>query len=287
MIIRPELPYTYNRTVKDINELTREYGEIITVSCAGKSVRGRDICVIKLGCGKRKILFAGAIHGREYVTTSFLLYSAEMYARAFLENTEIYSKNIRDILCECCFYLVPLCNPDSVEIALGREKPCVVTDDFCAYTYKDNAKGVNLNANFPFEWQSVPAERHHGQSPASEPETRALINLCEKNGFEKMLSLHSRGGCVYWRDKGNGIIDGDLVLASKLLDVCGFDLCRETENIESYAGGFENWFRYKYKRPALCVELVRDENAPFDLCCTEFCKYTDWHRTKYLFLQAV
>ena len=182
---------------------------------------------------------------------------------------------------------MPVANPDSVEISLCFDEPFCKGEGFSHYSNKDNARGVNLNANFPFEWESVPKERHPGKGAASERETRFLINLCEKNKFEKMLSLHCRGGCIYWRDRGNGEIKGDFALADKIARGCNFYLCGETENAEDYSGGFENWFRHRFKKPALCIELVSVENAPFDLCCSEFEKYTDWQNTKNLFLRAI
>lgn len=276
--IDPHIPYNYKRTSCTVERLCEKYRGIITRDICGKSEKGRNIYVLKLGCGKRKILFAGAIHGREYVTASFLFHSLELYASGC---------EFRKIFEEYSFYVVPVCNPDSVEISLGLDVPFERLDSFCHYTNKDNARGVNLNANFPFEWDFVPKERHPGKSAASEKETRFLMELCERICFEKMLSLHCRGGCIYWKDRGNGEIKGDFLFADKIARGCNFYLCPVTENKEDYSGGFENWFRYRFKKPALCIELVSDENAPFDLCCTEFEKYTDWRNTKRLFIESV
>lgn len=280
IITDPTRPYCYTRTVNTIGCLLKRYKGIISLKEAGKSTQGRKIYVIKLGCGRRKILFAAAIHGREYVTIGFLLHCAELYAQAYAENTDICGKNIREALREYSFYIVPQSNPDSVEIALGKAKPRVQRESFCAYTYKDNANGVNINANFPFMWQEVPQERNPGRSAASERETRFLMGLCEKYSFEKMISLHIRGGCVYWRDAGNGEVSGDKTLAENISKLCGLKLCIPTMDIKAYSGGFENWFRHRFIRPAVCVELVDDEDAGFDLCCENFYEYTDWQSTR-------
>lgn len=277
-ITDPHIPYSYKRTSDTVKVLCEKHRGVLAKDICGKSEKGRNIYVLKLGCGKRKILFVGAMHGREYVTTSFLFRSLELYASGC---------EYRKIFEEYSFYVVPVCNPDSVEISLGLDVPFEKNENFCHYTNKDNARGVNLNANFPFEWDSVPKERHPGKCAASEKETRFLINLCERNCFEKMLSLHSRGGCIYWKDMGNGETKGDSLLAEKIAKGCKLYLCSVTEKKEDYSGGFENWFRYRFKKPALCIELVSDENAPFDLCCAEFEKYTDWKNTKRLFLEAV
>ena len=280
-MVNPSDIYDYSSTEKCIESLVKKYDETLSIADVYSSTQGRNICVLKLGKGKQKVLFASAIHGREYVSKSFLLYSTEVYAQKIQKD-----ENIRKMLEDFSFYIVPDCNPDSVEIALGKEKPCVYSEDFDAYTFKDNANGVNINANFPFCWEDVPKSRHKGSCAASEKETQNLINLCEKEEFDKMLSLHSRGGCLYWRDTGNGIIENDQILAQQISQDCGFSLCAVTEDVKAYSGGFENWFRYRFRKPAICVELVKDETAPFEICCRKFFEYTDWCNTKNLFLSA-
>lgn len=284
--VNPCVTYDYKRTTECVKMIVRRYGEVLNIAYIYRSTQGRNIYVLKLGRGKRKILFVAAIHGREYVSASFLLYSTEFYARMCTEKS-ISDAKIQKLFEEYSFYIVPVCNPDSVEIALGKEIPCADIPDFCAYTFKDNANGVNINANFPFEWQEVPLFRHRGRYAASEKETGNLMCLCEKENFEKMISLHSRGGCLYWRDAGNKEIKGDSELAQNISDMCRLAICPVSEDVKAYSGGFENWFRYKYGRPAICVELVSDENAPFDLCCRKFFEYTDWENTKNLFLSVV
>ncbi len=282
--VNPQYPFTFIRTRYAVRCLQKKYPQIIKMIRGGCSEQGRDIFLLRFGKGEKKVLVTAAIHGREYVTTGFLLKILELYAEYFCENTFMECVSIRNLLDEFSFYIIPQCNPDSVEISLRRAKPSVKIENYIPYCYKDNARGVNLNANFPYLWEYVPKERNGGEYSASEKETRFLMDVCRKYEFEKMISLHTRGGCVYWRDKGNGEITGDKEFAHKLSHLCKLKLCKETEDIKSYSGGFENWFRYEFKRPAVCVELVNDEDAPFDLCCREFYTYTDWQNTKNILL---
>lgn len=286
-LIEPRFPYTYIRTCYAVKNLQKKYPRIIKSEKGGCSEQGRDIFVLKLGAGDRRILLTAAIHGREYVTSGFLLKAVEYYAQGFCGDRYLCGLSIRKLLTDFSFYIIPQCNPDSVEISLRRAKPSVATEDFSPYFYKENARGVNLNANFPYFWESVPKERKGGEYPASEKETRFLMEVCREYGFEKMISLHTRGGCVYWRDSGNGEVEGDRAFAEKLHKLCKLELCEETKDIEAYSGGFENWFRYKFKRPAVCVELINDENAPFDLCCRNFYTCTDWQNTKKILLTVL
>lgn len=285
-IIDPHYPYTYRRTLCAAKRLVCRYKGIIRAGETGSSEQGRNILSLILGKGNRKILLLGSIHGREYVTAGYLLKCAEKYAQHFQRGENMGEFDLRNILCNFSFYIVPLSNPDSVEIALGRAYPQTKEEDFCAYTYKNNGRNVNLNANFPFCFEEVPQNRQGGKCAASEAETRFIINLCEKHSFEKALSFHIRGGCVFWRDSKNGEIEGDTLLAQNLQRLCGLKSCKETKSPQDYSGGFENWFRYRFSRPAVCVELVDDEKAPFDLVCRGFERYTCWERTKFVPLAA-
>ena len=278
-VINPIYPYTYTRMLFALRSLCEKYGEIISVLCAGRSEQGRSIPVISLGKGEKKFLSVGAVHGREYVSTGFLLMCIEEYIRTYCKGDMLRGFDVRKILNEYTFHIVPMANPDSVEIALGRAAPCVREKDFSAFFYKNNSNNVNINGNFPYLWDCVPKSRQGGEKEASESETRFLISLCEEYRYENLLSFHSRGDCLYWRDDGNGEITGDIKLAEKLGDTCGFSFCPPTKEAEDYAGGFENWFRYRFSRPAICVELVKNENAGFMESCRDFYNLVRWDET--------
>ena len=178
-IVDPNYPYTYRRTLCAIKRLVCRYRGLLRIGETGSSEQGRNIPLLILGTGKRKLFLLGSIHGREYVTTGYLLRCAEEYADAFSKEKPYGRFDLQSILQEFSFYFVPLCNPDSVEIALCRALPSERGGDFCAYTYKNNSRNVNLNANFPFEWQAVPPLRQGGKCAASERETRFIMNLCK------------------------------------------------------------------------------------------------------------
>ena len=262
--------YGYTELLEDLIKLREASQNKICVKFAGKSVKGRLLPLIKAGKGSKKLLLAGAIHGREYVSSLFIIRSLEMFL-----------KDDGDF-CGCSLYFLPMLNPDGAEIAWGRDFPIKETEDFKAEFFKNNANNINLNANFPFCFSKVPKSRQGGSAPASQPEVKALIKLCEEERFASAISVHARGNCIFWRDFGNKVVNGDKRLAQGLEETCGFELIKPTQSPQDYSGGFENWFRYRYRRPALCVELVKDEDISFHDMINDFEEAVIWDKTKHL-----
>lgn len=286
MIIDPTKTFGYRETLEGIKTLSKQYGGVFNCEKGLKSQQSREIPLVTLGSGKRKILAVSSIHGREWVSTSYLLKCLECYADALEKNRLYAGFCVRKIFEEFTLYALPMANPDGVEIALGREVlPRAYGDEY--YLYKDNARGVNLNANFPYHHRKVPENRHGGRACASEKETKFLMKLCEKHSFEAVFSFHTRGNTIYYRDCGNGEIKGDTALSKALSRECGFSLEEPTKRVEDYSGGFENWFRCKFRRPAYCVELVKDENRDFKIPFGDFEEALCFEKTRKALLVAM
>ncbi|MEM7601223.1 MAG: murein tripeptide amidase MpaA, partial [Verrucomicrobiota bacterium] len=123
------------------------------------------------------LLIIAGLHGEESDGTILL-----SRALRSIPPTAIFS-NLSFVLCA---------NPDGV--SLGT---------------RGNANGVDLNRNFPASnWSPAPSTcRWHadeeetipiltGESAASEPETRALISLVEKQAPRQILTLHGPLACI-------------------------------------------------------------------------------------------
>jgi protein MpaA len=110
--------------------------------------------------GDGPLLVFGAIHGDEPE-------SAELCRRFLREGVVV----------------VPVVNPDGLE----RRS-------------KDNARGVDLNRNFPARnWSPEhPAGYFPGAAPLSEPETAALAQLIEERRPKAIIAVHQPFACVNW-----------------------------------------------------------------------------------------
>jgi hypothetical protein len=115
----------------------------------GHSVRGRAIVAHVLGpdSAPRKLLLVGCIHGNECAGIRILSALARRRVGPGVQ-----------------LWLVPEMNPDGT-----------------AADTRQNAHGVDLNRNFPYQWERVTDPTYYsGRGPASEPETRAAMALIRR-----------------------------------------------------------------------------------------------------------
>ena len=291
--------YNSERVYADIDELCKRYPDLITQYDIGRSVKYKPIVCVTLGSGNKKACIVSGIHSREHITISFTMRCIEEYAEAYVNNEPYGDYDVRQLLDEYTLYFIPMCNPDGTDIATSGEWPLVHLNDFNADSYKLNANGVNLNRNFPINWEEyfensglvLGDEVYPGKSAGSENETKAMIGLCEENDFLWLLDMHVLGNGIFWRDSYNGEIENDWVLASSLSQKCGYFLFENTTDSAEYSGGLENWFRYEYGRPSLCIEMIPYSQVYFSDSYSGYNSYfeeaVNWQETKYTYLEAM
>jgi len=142
----------------------------------GYSVEGRPIEVLRFGEGARSRMIVAGIHGGSEANTTAL--AAEMVAYL-----HAHPETVPDGM---TLYLLPQLNPDGAARASGPEG-------------RANARGVDLNRNWPAAWQPVWSRSGcwnfgpttGGDRPASEPETMSLIQFISASHIEALISYHS------------------------------------------------------------------------------------------------
>ncbi|HST17353.1 MAG TPA: M14 family zinc carboxypeptidase [Gaiellaceae bacterium] len=114
----------------------------------GYSVDGRPITALETGDPDtpHQTLVVGCMHGNECAGIAIAARLASMAAPA-----------------EADIWIVPNLNPDGA--AAGT---------------RGNARGVDLNRNFPWRWQRLRGAYYSGPRPLSEPETRIAYRLIEQ-----------------------------------------------------------------------------------------------------------
>lgn len=157
----------------------------------GKSVRGRAIVASIFGNGAKRVIVLGGIHGNEQ--------SSAILAKALAATL------VRD----------PLSGSPTI-IILSEVNPDGLVD-----ATRVNAAGVDINRNFPSSsWRSEYPDANHypGHEPASEPETRAVIDLLKRYPPDLLITLHAALGCMNWDGPG-------AETAEMMAGINGYPLC--------------------------------------------------------------
>lgn len=295
-IVDPNRTYGYEQMISDSEKLKETYPDIISTETIGKSVEGRDILLIKLGKGDKKLVLAGAHHAREYITSTFLMETIDEYAWAY-ETSGTYGEfDIKELLDEATVYIVPMVNPDGVNLVQNGIDSAADPDKVKSMNmlqngydkWKANINGVDLNRQYPCFWDAKggpdgpSSENYKGMAPATEPEVKAMMKLCNDNEFLLGVSFHTKGEVIYWADSGTeAAIPADNTIAQTLADVTGYSLMPVSEDPAQYAAGFENWFRQDFAQPAFCVELTPSDNSSAPHDDSQFITLV-WSKAKYL-----
>ncbi len=199
-----------------VRATTAEPGDrpaVVEVRTLGHSVKGRPIRAWRLGePGKRPFVLVSTMHGNE-PHTRWILESLRD-GRA-VEGIDLW--------------VVPTYNPDG--LARGTRR---------------NARGVDLNRNFPYRWADLDGSYESGRRPASEPETRAMMAFLEEVDPRRVISFHQPLHGVDTDTKDAGFarrLARALRLPRTSLD-CG-GLCHGTMTM---------WFNHRFDGSALTVE---------------------------------
>ena len=148
----------------------------------GRTVLGRPIGALRIAAAdyarpRPPVLLFGAIHGDEPLGVHCL---AELMSELFAQPPGRET------------WMVPALNLDG--LAAGS---------------KNNANDVDLNRNFAAaSWRPEhKAGYYPGAAPESEPETRALVELIERSGAERLIALHSPFRTVNWDGAGRELAE--------------------------------------------------------------------------------
>jgi murein peptide amidase A len=85
----------------------------------------------------------------------------------------------------------------------------VVNPDGLARRQKDNARGVDLNRNFPARnWSAEhPPGYFPGDAPLSEPESAALARLIDERKPRLLVAVHQPFACVNWDGPAEDLVE--------------------------------------------------------------------------------
>ncbi|MFC3802136.1 M14 family zinc carboxypeptidase [Cohnella sp. GCM10012308] len=265
-IVMPSSNYGPDNVAADLKRLVSAF-PFIRTKAIGTSVLGKPILAAGIGDGPFRWHLNAAVHANEWITSLIAMRFLEDYGRACRRKIQIGGFDAADLFRRTTLWVVPMVNPDGVELVqegLRPDHPLAArlgrwnrgSDSF--RNWKANARGVDLNDQFPAGWEEErrrrrvrgPAPRDYsGDTPLSEPEAAALAAFTEAQSFDAVIALHTQGEEIYWNYGGLEPPESKdwahrLGLASgyRPLALTGSD------------AGYKDWFIAKYRRPGFTVE---------------------------------
>ena len=274
MIVNPYIPYTSYLLEKNITELKNKY-TFLTTSSIGNSILGKSLALIKIGNGNKKVGYFASFHANESITTNLMMKFLENLSESYYYKSSIIGIDIQRLLSQVTIYIVPMVNPDGVDLVNGAisEKSIAFSNakhiasffPSIPFTsgWKANIRGVDLNLQYPAEWLKArqikfeqgynkPAPRDFvGYGPLTEPEALAIYNLALEENFDLILCYHTQGKEIYWQFQ-NYAPTRAYTIGLELSRISGYTLT--TPDITSSFAGFKDWFLQEYQKPAYTIE---------------------------------
>lgn len=277
-VVDTNINYTYDIMKRDIQGLQKRY-PFLEVGIAGKSVLGRNLYYLKLGNGANQVFYNAAHHALEWITAVVLMKFCENFLKAYVDGTGVMGYNPKDIWNRSSLYLMPMVNPDGIDLVLnGLQKDNPYYESLIQWNkgrtnfagvWQANIRGVDLNHNYDASWQlSKNAERSYGiygpgptrfsgTGPESEPEAKAVADFTRSHDFRLVIAYHSQGQAIYWNYQNLATAQAREI-AERLSEVGGYAL-DESTGIASYSG-YKDWFIEKYRRPGYTIEVGLGNN---------------------------
>ena len=279
-IVPTNVPYTSDLLNLNLNALKSVY-PFLNMGSIGVSRFGKTIPYVIIGRGSKQIFYNASFHANEWITSVLLMKFIEDFCYAYKTDSNIYEYSARSVFEQVSLYLVPMVNPDGVDLVTGNissssslyQTAKTIASSFPNIPFPDgwkaNLEGVDLNLQFPAAWEQArqikfaqgftkPAPRDYvGSAPLVAPEARAVYDFTLQHNFSLIQAYHSQGQVIYWKflnfNPPNAEQIGKQFSASS-----GYSL-EDTPYLSSFAG-YKDWFIQNYNLPGYTIEVGLGEN---------------------------
>lgn len=271
------LPFDHAQLVRTLDRMAERY-PFLGIGSLGCSILGRSLPILTLGRGKREVLYVGAHHGMEWITSLILMRFVNEFCEQVLQKRTAYHISLTQMMETHTLYVLPMLNPDGVEYQIHGieasnplyERLLIMnhgSEDFSHW--QANARGVDLNHNYDAgfaEYKLLEGEneiengaptRYSGTEPESEPEVAYLCNFIRFRSLRAVLTFHTQGEEIFYQS-GEKKTRISSVLAKRMAMLSGYRLAN-AEGLAAY-GGLTDWCIQKLDLPSFTIECGKGKN---------------------------
>jgi len=192
----------------DIFKLRLKYPDLLHVEKIGRTAgMGQPIWAIKVSDNVQKredeprILFEAVHHAREPIGANICLELAKTLCEKYKTDPQI-----KNWVNSIEIWLVPVVNPDGYKYIFENDLRFPwwrknLRDNDGDGVFNPLYDGVDLNRNYGYNWQEGGDGKpgswfYRGETPFSENETQAIMNLARRENFAIGISYHSYGESI-------------------------------------------------------------------------------------------
>ena len=279
-IVNTAVPITSESNDRMIREIVETY-PFARSELLGSTPFQRPLRTLVLGNGPRKVIYSASHHANEWITSLVLLKFAEAFAQSIADDGQIGGYNARELAQAVTIYMVPMVNPDGVDLVTGAIQPGSIQYDLAQRLasgypaipfpngWKADLLGVDLNLNYPAGWLQAreikfaqgftkPGPRDYvGRAPLNQFESKTLAVYTEYIDPELVLAYHSQGKEIYWQFLDYEV-PGARELGERMAQASGYTLA-EVPYASGFAG-YKDWFIQNFRKPGYTIEVGQGIN---------------------------
>lgn len=244
--------YTYAQMKQQMKMLKNKYSDYCEMTEIGSSVKGHSLYDFTIGSpdADSSVLVVGTMHAREYICATVLMQEIEYYLSNY--NCMIGGMKPADVLENTQIHYVVMANPDGVEISQKSYA-----------RWKSNARGVDLNRNFPTKkfvsGGTKGAEGYSGKKALSEPESRAIaaltVKLKTKQKLQGVINYHAMGRIIYGSCSSKKIAKDTKTMYQIAKRETNYIAALESSKTKSPGGQYREYVMYLLGIPSITIEV--------------------------------
>lgn len=244
--------YTYAQMKQQMKMLKNKYSDYCEMTEIGSSVKGHSLYDFTIGSKEAdsSVLVVGTMHARECICAAVLMQEIEYYLSNY--NCMIGGMKPADVLENTQIHYVVMANPDGVEISQKSYA-----------RWKSNARGVDLNRNFPTKkfvsGGTKGAEGYSGKKALSEPESRAIavltVKLKTKQKLQGVINYHAMGRIIYGSCSSKKIAKDTKTMYQIAKRETNYIAAPESSKTKSPGGQYREYVMYLLGIPSITIEV--------------------------------